>query len=117
MIGRSYTALRVVAGLGLLVAPRLGASSLGDPRAPAAFGRLLGVRDLVLAAAVLASPPGSTRWRRAMGACAAADAGDAMVAVANLRRHRRPVAALTLATSIAAAATGTWLASPRRSRT
>jgi hypothetical protein len=118
MIGRAYTALRLGAGVGLLVAPRLGARLIGDPRQRAAVGRLLGVRDLALVAAVVASPPGSTAWRRAMGVCAAADAADAIVAATNLVRHRRPVAALTLATSVAGAATGGWLAtSPRRAQT
>jgi hypothetical protein len=73
---------------------------------------------LVLVAAVVATPPGSTAWRRAMSVCAVADAGDAIVAATNLVRHRRPVAALTLATSVAGAATGGWLAtSPRRAQT
>jgi uncharacterized protein YkwD len=49
-----------------------------------------------------------------MGVCAVADAGDAVVAATNLGRHRRPVAALTLATSLAGAATGAWLAASSR---
>jgi hypothetical protein len=114
MIARVYTLLRFGAGVGLLVAPRLGARLLGDRRQRPAIGRLLGVRDLALVAAVTASPPGSTRWRRAMGVCAAADAGDAVIAATNLGRHRRPVAALTLATSVAGAATGAWLAASSR---
>ncbi|HET7654951.1 MAG TPA: hypothetical protein VFK42_18095 [Acidimicrobiales bacterium] len=116
MIARAYTGLRFGAGVGLLVAPRLGARLLGDPGERATFGRLLGVRDLALVAAALATPPKSTARRWAMTACAAADAGDAIVAATNLRRHRRPVAALTLATSIAGAATGAWLATSLRRR-
>lgn len=107
-IGRAYALGRVGAGTGLLAAPGLGARLLGDPAARHS-ARLLGVRDLLLAAGALLATPGSSTWRRAMALCAAADAADALSSAARLRR-REPAALVVTLAAIAGTATGAWLA-------
>lgn len=84
-VGQAYAAVRLVWGLGQLVAPRAARRVIGLPdERTGAFGqRTIGVRDAAMGAGVLAGQlRGSTRhW---FTACAATDALDAVVIVGHV---------------------------------
>jgi hypothetical protein len=94
------------AGVGLLLAPGLGAQALGRPGARS-LSRALGVRDLVLASAALASEPGTRAWRVAVACGAAADGFDAVLCV---RGGRGAMRLPTIAAALGGAAAGGYLA-------
>lgn len=103
-IGSAYGAVRLGVGAVLLVAPSALASV--DPAATASQARLLGLRDLLLAGAVLGGDPAEPRRRRALRACAMADAADALLFLRRFRRTGHAPTLLAVASAVGGAAVG-----------
>jgi hypothetical protein len=108
---RGYTVVRLAAGMGLLVAPGLGARLLGRP-GERRLGLALGARDLVLAAGTALAPQASPARRSLLAVSAFSDACDAVLALTGRRTGSARVVttAALLAASVGGAATGAYLA-------
>jgi hypothetical protein len=108
-LARMYGMSRVGLGAVLALFPSAARPWTGVvARNPDAHGplRVLGVRDALLGVAVLGTPEGSRHRRGALLLCAAADAADAVVTLADFVRTKRPGAALASLTAAGGAAIG-----------
>jgi hypothetical protein len=106
---------RIAIGAGLWLAPAAAGRALGfaelDSRA-LALGRVAATRDLILGAWQLGSLGDRDELRRATGAVAAADAGDALAFALALRAGGEVAEAgrRGLPAALVATAAGAWLA-------
>jgi hypothetical protein len=102
---QTYVVMRVALGVGVLALPSTARELWRRIGAPGDV-RLLGLRDLALGGAAVATRnrPRPHRWTLAV--CVASDAVDAVVCASAARRTRRPLAVLAAASGVAGAATG-----------